>query len=289
MPTVATRAGAVAYAESGAGPALVLLHATLHDRGDYAAVVPALAEQARVIAVDWPGHGESDPASPHPAGGPWFADVLEDVVDGLGLDRRRARRQLGRGLRGLAVRDPPARTDPRVVLVNASGFTPLNPATLAFCRLMGRPSVNARAVPHLVPWYMRASTDLDRRIVERTVARAHTPEGVAVSSALWHSFSDPAYDLRAQAAQHRAPTLMVWGMRDPVLGPARRAGGEATPPPRRVRRPGHRSRAVLVGPGRVPRRGGAVPRPAPGHTRDCRGTQCLTSPIRRARPCSTRA
>jgi pimeloyl-ACP methyl ester carboxylesterase len=225
VPTVATRAGAVAYAESGAGPALLLLHATLHDRGDYAAVVPTLSEQARVIAVDWPGHGESDPASPHPAGGPWFADVLEDVVDGLGLDDVAL---VGNSVGGFAVSRFAIRRPERtraVVLVNASGFTPLNPATLAFCRLMGHPTVNARAVPHLVPWYMRASTDLDRRIVERTVARAHTPEGVAVSAALWHSFSDPAYDLRAQAAQHRAPTLMIWGMRDPVLGP--RAGREA--------------------------------------------------------------
>ena len=42
--------------------------------------IPGLAdEQARVIAVDWPGHGESAPATPHPSGGPWFADVLEEL------------------------------------------------------------------------------------------------------------------------------------------------------------------------------------------------------------------
>lgn len=225
MPTVDTRAGAVAYSETGDGPALVLLHATLHDRHDYDAVAPALGEQARVIAVDWPGHGESAPASPHPAGGPWFADVLEDVVDGLGLADVAL---IGNSVGGFTVSRFAIRHPERtraVVLVNASGFTPLDPATRAFCRLMGRPGFNARAVPHLVHWYMKARTDFDRRITERVVARSRTPEGTAVSSALWTSFADPAYDLRGEAARHRAPTLMVWGMRDPVLGP--RAGKAA--------------------------------------------------------------
>ena len=72
---------------------------------------------------------------------------------------------------------------------------------------------------------MDCKNDFDRAITERTVARGRTAEGVSVSSALWQSFSDPAYDLRAQAVAHRAPTLMAWGMRDPVLGP--RAGKAA--------------------------------------------------------------
>lgn len=218
MPTVTTRAGAVAYAESGRGPALLLLHATLHDRHDFDAVAPALSEAARVIAIDWPGHGESDPATPHPAGGPWFADVLEDVVDGLELDDVAV---VGNSVGGyaasrLAIRRPAQVR--AVVLVNAAGFTPVNPMTRTFCRAMGRPAVAARLLPRLVPRYMRPATALDRRIAERAVARARTPEGVRVAADLWRSFNDPAYDLRAQAAAHRAPTLMVWGMRDAVLG-----------------------------------------------------------------------
>ena len=42
----------------------------------------------RTIAVDWPGHGDSEPVDASlEAGAPLFADVLEDVVDGLGLSR----------------------------------------------------------------------------------------------------------------------------------------------------------------------------------------------------------
>lgn len=225
MPTIETRAGTVAYAERGEGPAVLLLHATLHDHHDYDAVAPVLAEQARVIAVDWPGHGESAPAGPHPAGGPWFAGVLEDVIDGLGLTDVAV---IGNSVGGyaasrLAIHRPEQVR--AVVLVNAAGFTPVNPMTRAFCGFLGRPAVTARLLPHLIPRYMRPRSDLDRRIVERAVARARTPEGTAVAADLWRSFNDPAYDLRAQAGAHRAPTLMVWGMRDAVLGA--RAGREA--------------------------------------------------------------
>ncbi len=61
MTTIQTRAGRVAYRESGSGPTVLLLHATLHDRHDYDPIVDALARRYRTIAVDWPGHGDSDP------------------------------------------------------------------------------------------------------------------------------------------------------------------------------------------------------------------------------------
>jgi pimeloyl-ACP methyl ester carboxylesterase len=88
MPTIQTRAGRVAYAESGCGPTVLLLHATLHDRHDFDPIVKTLARRYRTIAVDWPGHGDSDaiPAVIEP-GAPLFADVLEDVVDGLEVSR----------------------------------------------------------------------------------------------------------------------------------------------------------------------------------------------------------
>ena len=35
MPNLQTSAGRVAYSDTGTGPILVLLHATLHDRRDY--------------------------------------------------------------------------------------------------------------------------------------------------------------------------------------------------------------------------------------------------------------
>ena len=61
MTTIQTRAGRVAYREYGSGPTVLLLHATLHDRHDFDPIVETLAQRYRTIAVDWPGHGDSDP------------------------------------------------------------------------------------------------------------------------------------------------------------------------------------------------------------------------------------
>jgi pimeloyl-ACP methyl ester carboxylesterase len=88
MPTIKTRVGRVAYSELGSGPTVLLLHATLHDRHDFDPIIETLARRYRTIAVDWPGHGDSDSISPSiEPSAPLFADVLEDVVDGLGLTR----------------------------------------------------------------------------------------------------------------------------------------------------------------------------------------------------------
>ena len=81
---VETRVGKVAYSDVGEGPAVVLLHATLHDRHDFDPIVERLQRDYRVIALDWPGHGES-PAPSQPPTAALYADVLADVVAALDL------------------------------------------------------------------------------------------------------------------------------------------------------------------------------------------------------------
>ena len=129
MRTIETRAGRVAYSELGSGPTVLLLHATLHDRHDFDPILEALARRYRTIAVDWPGHGDSDPvdASIEPSA-PLFADVLEDVVDGLGLSQFVL---IGNSVGGfaaarLAINRPQSVAG--LVLVNTGGFVPLSPA-----------------------------------------------------------------------------------------------------------------------------------------------------------------
>ena len=90
---VETRVGKVAYSDAGEGPAVVLLHATLHDRRDFDPIVSSLRRDHRVIALDWPGHGESPAPEPNyrPTAAS-FADVLTDVVAALDLAECRIRR-----------------------------------------------------------------------------------------------------------------------------------------------------------------------------------------------------
>ena len=215
MPTIQTRAGRVAYNEAGGGPTVLLLHATLHDRHDFDPIVEALARRYRTIALDWPGHGDSDPvdATVEPSA-PLFADVLEDVVDGLGLSRAVL---IGNSVGGfaaarLAISRPECVAG--MVLVNTGGFVPLNALSRTFCRVLGTPAVFRRAAPLFIRGYMKARTDSDRQIIERASAVAKTAEGVRIGTGLWRSFATPAHDLRSRAAELSVPTLIVWGRKD---------------------------------------------------------------------------
>jgi pimeloyl-ACP methyl ester carboxylesterase len=209
---ISTRAGRVHVAEHGEGPTVVLLHATLHDHHDFDPIADKLAAQFRVIAIDWPGHGRSEPALPTAE---LLADVLEDVVDELELPPAG---YIGNSVGGyaagrLAVRRPAAVT--HLVLVNAGGFVPLPALARVSARGLGIPAVARAVTPRLVPAYMRSRTDSDRAIEARTATRARTREGARVVAALWRSFAAPSYDLsRSQIA---APTLVVWGRRDPLF------------------------------------------------------------------------
>jgi pimeloyl-ACP methyl ester carboxylesterase len=215
MTTIQTRAGRVAYHESGSGPTVLLLHATLHDRHDFDPIVGTLAKRYRTIAVDWPGHGDSDPvdATTQP-GAPLFADVLEDVVDGLGLSRALL---IGNSVGGfaaarLAINRPEFVAG--LILVNSGGFVSWNPLSRGGCRVLGTPPVFRGAAPLFVRGYMKAKTDNDRQIIERATAVAKTPEGVRVGAGLWRSFATPGHDLRSRAGELSAPTLIVWGKKD---------------------------------------------------------------------------
>ena len=215
MPTIRTRAGRVAYSEVGSGPTVLLLHATLHDRHDFDPIIEALAWRYRTIAVDWPGHGDSDPvdAGVEPSA-PLFADVLEDVVDGLGLSRAVL---IGNSVGGfaaarLAINRPECVAG--LILVNTGGFVPLNALARTFCRVLGTPAVFRRVAPLFIRGYRKGKTDSDRQIIDRATAAAKTPEGVRIGTGLWRSFATPTHDLRSRAAELSVPTLILWGKKD---------------------------------------------------------------------------
>jgi pimeloyl-ACP methyl ester carboxylesterase len=214
---VQTRAGEVAYSDVGEGPVVVLLHATLHDRRDFDAIVPSLCRDHRVIALDWPGHGDSPaPAPSHPPTAALFADVLADVVATLDLPPAAF---VGNSVGGfaaarLAITDPQRVS--RLVLVNSGGFI-AGPVANLYCRTLGMLAVMKRVLPGFVRRYMKATSDNDHAVEARVLARANTPDGVALTAALWRSFARPEYDLRPHADRITAPCLVVWGSKDTAI------------------------------------------------------------------------
>jgi pimeloyl-ACP methyl ester carboxylesterase len=212
---VHTRAGEVAYSDSGEGPVVVLLHATLHDRHDFDAIVPSLRHDHRVIALDWPGHGGS-PAPGRPPTAALYADVLADVVATLDLPPAAF---VGNSVGGfaaarLAIAEPQRVS--RLVLVNSGGFI-ASPAANLYCRTLGVPAVMKRVLPRFVRSYMKATSDNDYAVQERVLARANTADGVGLMAALWRSFAMPEYDLRPLADRIAAPCLVVWGSKDTAI------------------------------------------------------------------------
>jgi pimeloyl-ACP methyl ester carboxylesterase len=219
MATATTSVGTVSYTDSGEGPPVLLLHAALHDSSDFVPVSDTLARGRRIIAVDWPGHGES-PAPAEPLSAAQLGSLATEFVDLLDLTNLVV---IGNSVGGYAACriaiERPARTS-GVVLVNTGGFTPHTPFSRAFCALMGLPAITRAVFPVFVRAYMRPNTDDDRRIVGRVLTRARTRAGAHTAAALWRSFGEPAHDLRSLGADITAPVLITWGARD-VTAPVR--------------------------------------------------------------------
>jgi pimeloyl-ACP methyl ester carboxylesterase len=213
MATMQTSLGSVSYTDEGSGPPIVLLHAALHDRTDFAPVTDALAKGRRVLALDWPGHGES-PLPTTPLRAVEFGDLLVEFADRLDLSSAVI---VGNSVGGYAACRLALERPERVaglVLVNNGGFTPHTVFTRFFCAVMGHPAVIKAVFPAFVRAYMRARNAADEAVVDRVVARSKTDGGARTAAALWRSFTDPGHDLRARAAAISAPVLITWGARD---------------------------------------------------------------------------
>ncbi len=217
MEFLDTSMGRVAYEVSGTGPPVMLLHATLHDHHDFDQIAPRLAANNQVIAIDWPGHGDSDPAPGVTA--VRLAATLKEIVTALDVGPAVF---IGNSVGGyasarFAIERPEAVAG--LVLVNAGGFSPQDPFSNAFCRMLGTPSLARRTAPAVVRAYMRSETDADRAIARRALARIRTTEGLETFTSMWRSFADPEHDLRKRANAITVPALVVWGTRDLIASP----------------------------------------------------------------------
>jgi pimeloyl-ACP methyl ester carboxylesterase len=104
-----------------------------------------------------------------------------------------------------------------LVIVDGGGFAGRSPHERAFCWLMSHPGFLRAIYPGFSWLYTRPRTDADRRARSAAIATTRTPAGVRAVSELWRSFASPEHDLRAGASSIAAPTLVVWGRRDPVI------------------------------------------------------------------------
>ncbi len=81
-----TPEGQVHYVTEGSGEPLLLLHETPRSWASYAKVIPLLAKTHRVIAIDTPGFGNSDPP-PRPFEIEDYAASVTQFLDSLGISK----------------------------------------------------------------------------------------------------------------------------------------------------------------------------------------------------------
>ena len=104
----------LAFEAAGAGdPPLLLIHGWGASRGVFAPLIHATSGAHRVVAVDLPGHGESDAPAQEPSVEA-FADDVARVMSALGLDRPVL---IGHSLGGLVALELAARGLARALVV----------------------------------------------------------------------------------------------------------------------------------------------------------------------------
>jgi pimeloyl-ACP methyl ester carboxylesterase len=211
-----TATGPVAYEERGDGQPLFLLPSGAHDHHDFDELRDLLPRRFRSISLDWPAHGSS-PRGVGRASAMRFADIVAEMVAGLAPEGAIVAGNSVGGFAAarLAIRRPDLVKG--LVLIDSGGFLGRGPQVRAFCALMSRPRFLRAIYPAFSARYMRARTAADRRARAAAIATTRREHGVAAVSELWRSFASTEHDLRRDAASISAPTLLLWGRRDPVI------------------------------------------------------------------------
>lgn len=209
----------VRYVRRGEGPALVLLHGFASSVYTWADVIPALAQDHDVIALDFPGFGGSDiPPGVSPA---LYPGTVLGLMDRLGVSKATL---VGNSLGGavglvLAARHP-VRVR-RLVLLDSAGFNLAPSRRPLILRAVGWAPVSA-ALEVLPVRRMMVTAALrqifydDSRVtkerVEEYLAPLTRPGSIAAQRALLAR--EDVFGLPALVSEVRVPTLVVWGRHD---------------------------------------------------------------------------
>jgi pimeloyl-ACP methyl ester carboxylesterase len=85
--SVPTRLGRISTLSAGGGYPVICLHGLGGTKASFLPTVAALAEHHRLIAMDFPGFGDSDKPLSAAYDAPYFADTVTALLDELGIER----------------------------------------------------------------------------------------------------------------------------------------------------------------------------------------------------------
>jgi pimeloyl-ACP methyl ester carboxylesterase len=209
----------VFYHRSGRGRPLVLLHGFMVSHWAWRHVIPALAAEHDVIALDLLGFGESDRPADFRYDAPAQMDAVLAALDALGIERAAL---MGHSMGGAIALYTAARRPERVerlVIVNSLVYPYRVPFTgqVILLPYVG-PYLFRGMTKAIVRSYMTNRVYRDPALVtdewvDYVWERVNRPGGMDAAHAALRFCSDPTLIARSVRAV-RAPTLVVWGEGD---------------------------------------------------------------------------
>jgi pimeloyl-ACP methyl ester carboxylesterase len=224
MRDATIRGRRIRYADVGSGPAVVLIHGQGGSWRFWLRVIPKMAGRGRIIAVDLPGFGESEPiAAEHDVFGELVAAVA-DLLDHLGLAKATI---VGHSMGGLVslqlACDHPQRVS-GLLLTNAGGAN-ISPGRLRWI-LTALRVFNA---VFSIPWVPRvvartrwlrallfAAGVNDRRTFSKPLATEILPRMAAPGFMQSLEAAGVAVN-HVRPQDVTCPCLVVWGAKDRIL------------------------------------------------------------------------
>lgn len=216
----------VVTAGEGAGTPLLLLHQTPRSVDEFAEVIPILARRRRVVAVDMPGYGCSDPVPGQPAIAD-YAAVMVEVLDALGIERVVV---VGHHTGAVIGVELAAAAPDRVERVVLSGPVYMDAAGRAEIAQFFRQWRIAADGSHLLEkWNKMFSWLPQADLVQRFVVDLFRAGEVSEQG----HFAVAEYRMEDRLPHVRCPALLLYCSRDPFATPARAAALRAAFRPHR--------------------------------------------------------
>jgi 4,5:9,10-diseco-3-hydroxy-5,9,17-trioxoandrosta-1(10),2-diene-4-oate hydrolase len=203
--------------DDGRGPAVVCLHAIGHGASDFAGLRHRLAPRRRVVALDWPGQGNSGPDREPPTARR-YAALVAGLLDALGIDRAVL---VGNSIGGAAAIRVAAAEPARVrglVLANPGGLDAPDRLSAA---VVGAMAAFFAAGARGAWWWPPAFAAYYRLVLQRPAAAAQRARIAAAGRELapllrdaWRGFGAADAALHDLVPRVRCPVLFTWARRD---------------------------------------------------------------------------
>jgi proline-specific peptidase len=217
------------YVEAGKGPSLLFLHGLGGTWKDWAENLPAFAATYQVMAIDFPGFGDSDkPEVKYSI--EWFTHIVESFLREKKLKRVNV---IGHSMGGLVALDLAARLNSRVkklVVTDAVGIGDKSEfISYAMTKKIMGPETRWESFEGFLRDEFRAMVNSFIKDQKPKTAREFF-ESVPKNPFTGNPFlpmtpnvqmtaSIIDFDIRPKLASIRQPTLILWGAKDPVAPP----------------------------------------------------------------------